>query len=815
MFIDSTILGWFGLGIFQLFIAIYFLNNFHKNKDKRHLMFGLAFFIISYSHFHEAIIAPFIIPEPITTLKIQYWSFYPLVFAIGIAIHENFLKIKDIDFIFKLFIGLSLISFIIIFFNPIQPGDYAGIFALTCSMEILIIAGYNTLKNKGVLDLIFLLSLICISIGGYTLSLYDYELSIFSFFIGNILIVLALIIPKINLDFKKSTIIEYLTLKKELQDTKSILEEKERNFQTLFNQMVDPVMILDKKGKFLELTDRIKDHMGYDKSEILGKNFMMTKLLTPKSKVICLKNLMKRVRGEEIKPYEVEAVTKNGVKKPYEVNAERIIYKGKTADMVVFRDISERKKAEKEILSKNEELRIINKVNASINYGKNLEEVIKIIGTETGKLFNSHNATIYLLSNDKKKLITKITGLSINELKTVKKITGMDIINKDINLYEGSKYTKIVHEKKPLLINDSNEILEFIKSYSEKKYLKKFAPIIKKALKINSMMSVPLISKGECIGIIDISRSTAFNEDDLNRFSRIADQLSIAINKIHNDKEIEKTHKKLKEFNKELEQRVRDRTIAVEKLLKQKDYFINQLSHDLKNPLNPLINLVPILEKDEKDPQRKEMYDVINRNLEYMKNLVFKTIKLAKLNSPNTKFYMETLNFSDLIDDIIKQNKYIFEEKNITLKKSVSSDLIINVDKLHFNELLNNLLNNAVKYSKGPGVIEINCFTDKKNATFSIKDNGIGMTEDQIDQIFDEFYKADISRHDINSSGLGLTICKRIVEKHGGTIWAESEGLGKGCTFNFTIPFSQKNDYLDKIDDINSLVDNLVIKKNI
>jgi len=78
----------------------------------------------------------------------------------------------------------------------------------------------------------------------------------------------------------------------------------------------------------------------------------------------------------------------------------------------------------------------------------------------------------------------------------------------------------------------------------------------------------------------------------------------------------------------------------------------------------------------------------------------------------------------------------------------------------------------------------------------SMRDTGIGISEDQMDHIFDEFYKADPSRHDLNSSGLGLTICKRIVEKHGGEIWAESEGIGKGATFYFTVPT-----YLRGVDD--------------
>ncbi|GAH44071.1 unnamed protein product, partial [marine sediment metagenome] len=70
--------------------------------------------------------------------------------------------------------------------------------------------------------------------------------------------------------------------------------------------------------------------------------------------------------------------------------------------------------------------------------------------------------------------------------------------------------------------------------------------------------------------------------------------------------------------------------------------------------------------------------------------------------------------------------------------------------------------------------------------------SGIGITREQIDRVFDEFYKADESRHDFDSSGLGLSICKRIVEKHGGRIWAESSGKGKGSTFYFTIPIGSK-----------------------
>jgi signal transduction histidine kinase len=93
-----------------------------------------------------------------------------------------------------------------------------------------------------------------------------------------------------------------------------------------------------------------------------------------------------------------------------------------------------------------------------------------------------------------------------------------------------------------------------------------------------------------------------------------------------------------------------------------------------------------------------------------------------------------------------------------------------------------------VKYTDKKGTVTIDAKVEDNIITVSIRDTGIGMTREQLSQVFDEFYKADSSRHDFDSSGLGMPICKRIVERHGGSIWAESEGPGKGSTFYFTLP---------------------------
>ncbi|MFA5102649.1 MAG: ATP-binding protein [Candidatus Thermoplasmatota archaeon] len=244
----------------------------------------------------------------------------------------------------------------------------------------------------------------------------------------------------------------------------------------------------------------------------------------------------------------------------------------------------------------------------------------------------------------------------------------------------------------------------------------------------------------------------------------------------------------LSALNKNLEIRVQERTQEVEKLLKQKDEFINQLGHDLKNPLGPLINLIPLLEEKETDAAKKEILSVLHRNADYMKNLVVKTLELAVLNSPNARFSMEPLNLSEEITHIISNKKILFDEHYVKISNTIDRSLTVKADRLRLEELLTNIFENSAKYCQKDCKITIDAKQTNDFITISIKDNGIGMTKEEIDRIFDEFYKADSARHDIQNTGLGMSICKRIVEKHGGRIWVESPGPGKGTTVFFTLP---------------------------
>ncbi len=204
--------------------------------------------------------------------------------------------------------------------------------------------------------------------------------------------------------------------------------------------------------------------------------------------------------------------------------------------------------------------------------------------------------------------------------------------------------------------------------------------------------------------------------------------------------------------------------------------------------MTPINTLLPIARRRVEDKKLKELLGVTIHNVNYMKNLVIKTLQLAHLNSPNTQLEFDNLNLLQELNYTISFIKHNFKKRKLKIENNVERKIFIKADKLRFGELIDNLISNAINYSLDNCKISIKSEIKKDFVIISIKDNGIGLTKNEISHIFDEFYKVDKSRHKLQSSGLGLPICKRIVERHGGKIWAESQGRGKGSTFCFTIP---------------------------
>jgi signal transduction histidine kinase len=262
----------------------------------------------------------------------------------------------------------------------------------------------------------------------------------------------------------------------------------------------------------------------------------------------------------------------------------------------------------------------------------------------------------------------------------------------------------------------------------------------------------------------------------------------------------EKMTSDLKKSKKEIDKYSKD----LEKLVKQKDEFIGQLGHDLKTPLSVLMNMLPMIQSETKNPDVKKDCMVALRNVDYIKNLVIETLKIAELSSPRTKFDIENTNLKDIIDNVIADNQTLLHQQNINIKNIIDNKIIVQADTLRIKEVVSNLVSNAVKYMPDGGKLTFNTteLNEINNIVVAVKDTGYGMNREQLTHIFDEFYKADESRHNLDSVGLGLSICKKIIEKHGGRIWAESDK--QGSTFYFTLKMGKLDkDLHDNLKSVN------------
>jgi signal transduction histidine kinase len=255
-------------------------------------------------------------------------------------------------------------------------------------------------------------------------------------------------------------------------------------------------------------------------------------------------------------------------------------------------------------------------------------------------------------------------------------------------------------------------------------------------------------------------------------------------------KKLSEIENKLNELNRELEQRVIARTVEVNRLLLHKTKYIDNLSHDLGTPLTPLLALLPLIKEDIKDPKTRDLVDTCIRSAEYIKRVVNNTRELAELNT--TDLYLKRENLLEIVTNLQQKYEGIFRTCNIKVENYVERDVYVNTEMPRLAEVLDHIYSNAVNSMVNGGTLTFVAEpVDQKTGPFiriSVHDTGVGLSKEQIDHIFDEFYKTDDSRHKLDSTGLGLSICKRIIEKHGGKIWAESPGPGRGATICFTIP---------------------------
>jgi histidine kinase len=219
--------------------------------------------------------------------------------------------------------------------------------------------------------------------------------------------------------------------------------------------------------------------------------------------------------------------------------------------------------------------------------------------------------------------------------------------------------------------------------------------------------------------------------------------------------------------------------------------LIGDVTHELRTPLTAIKGSAEGL-IDGVLPATDETYQQIHAEAGRLSRLVDDLQELSRVEAHAYQLDFRDLDVSALIKTVTKRLQYQFDEKRVILTTDLPPlPVRIHADEDRIVQVLTNLLSNALNYTPADGQVSISVESTGKEARFSVKDSGIGIPPEHIPHIFDRFYRVDKSRSRAHGgSGIGLTIAKHLVEAHGGKIWAESEGEGKGSVFVFTMPTS-------------------------
>jgi PAS domain S-box-containing protein len=632
----------------------------------------------------------------------------------------------------------------------------------------------------------------------------------------------------------------------EHKKTQEELSESEENYRKLINGMNDTVWVIDFNGKFVDVNDAAVKTLGYSREELLSMGPCdIDGSLTEEQ----IKNLIRTMPADRIQVFETTHMTKDGKIIPVEISSSLVTYRGKRAILSIARDISKRKKMEEALRESEERYRkqfdeamdaiFLADAETGILIDCN-RAACDLVGREKSEIVGKHQSILHpphriegkfsksfkmhlkekegqILEDE---IITKkgeIKNVAIKanvfELRGRKIIQGifrditeskriereltyerdllyalMDnipdtIYFKDVNsrfIRNNKAHLKVLGLKDPKEAVGKTDFDFFSPEHAraayedEQRIVKTGEPLIgkeEKALKPDgtfrwvSTTKVPIKdSEGRVIGIVGISR-------DISEKKKLEEQL--------------------KEYMEHLEEKVEERTrelkVAQERLLKAERLaaigeVASMVGHDLRNPLTGINGAVYYLRTklgSKMDRKMRDMLGLIEKNIEYANKIINDLLEYSR----EIKLEITETNLKAIVKNALT---LVEIPKKIRILNLTESEPKIKADVQKIQRVFVNMIKNAVDAMPNGGKLTIKSRKTGDNVEIAFADTGIGMSKEIMEKLWTPLFTTKAK-----GIGLGLSICKRIVEAHGGSISVESK-VGKGTTFTVTLPIEPK-----------------------
>jgi signal transduction histidine kinase len=300
------------------------------------------------------------------------------------------------------------------------------------------------------------------------------------------------------------------------------------------------------------------------------------------------------------------------------------------------------------------------------------------------------------------------------------------------------------------------------------------------SLGFKAAAAFPIRTKDKIIGTLHVTNLTKrhFTSEELQLLESIAQQVGVASE------------------NARLFEELREAKERAESSDRAKSDFLANMSHELRTPLNAIIGFSEVL-VDEKagplNPDQKEFLSDILKSGQHLLTVINDVLDLAKVATGKLELKAQRFSLREAIAETCGIVKPLADERNVAISVDVPVDDIVTVDPLRFKQVLYNLLSNAIKYNRDNGAVMVAVsVNEQKEIRLQIKDTGIGIKEEDLPRIFDDFIQLNIGTAKVQQgTGLGLALTKRILEQQKGSITAESE-VGHGSTFTVVLPLASE-----------------------
>ena len=418
-----------------------------------------------------------------------------------------------------------------------------------------------------------------------------------------------------------------------------------------------------------------------------------------------------------------------------------------------------------------------------IDYGKVLRDISQAIAREIELLPLLKTFTEEV---EKKLRISKVDVVHYNEEKKTfssEKHSGVP----QLELFE------VLQEHRAAIIIDELKNENLVQGHKKHKEIVEWL----ETQKIQVLIPVQL--EARIIGALFISAKKsrdAFTQEEVESLELLTSQFAVALEKAKLFAEVQTFNIKLQEEVKKATGELQEANEHLQQLDKAKSEFLSIAAHQLRTPLTGIkgyLSMIEAGEIEQKD-QGKIIHDLYGQ-ADRLSRVVNVFLNVSRIEAGRLRLDYVKTRLEEVVDSVMMELRAIAQKKKVTVTfhqpEKPTPELFMDQDKIH--DVVMNLVDNAIKYNKEGGHVEVSLKVDDSCVAFTTQDDGIGMNASDVTRVFEKFARGEEGfKSHTEGTGLGLFVAKRVVQVHGGDIWAESDGAGKGSRFIFTLPLKLK-----------------------